>query len=103
MAPVVSPLDHVTFGQVLTDAGVPADRLTAVVARVEQLALQAAQSVALGAVQALAEELTGVHRATALEIERQLLALNPGGGVLGLHNKCAQIARNVSRSRPNLP
>ena len=92
-----------TPGLKVVVAGPTVSGATAVVARVEQLALQSAQSVALGAVQALAEELTGVHRNAALEIERQLLALNPGGGVLGLHNKCAQVARNVSRSRPNLP
>jgi hypothetical protein len=100
MAAVISQADNAVLGHILADAGVSRDRMAAVLSKIEELAVQAARSVALGAAQALAQELRNVHQQAANEIARRMLARNPGGGVLNLHAQCVQIATDVANGRP---
>ena len=100
MNAVISSADHAVLGHILADAGVSRDRMAAVLAKVEELAVAAARSVALGVAQALAQELGNVQLDTANEITRRLMARTPGGGVFNLHAQCVQIAADVARSRP---
>jgi hypothetical protein len=97
---VTSGVDYARFGQVLTDAGVDPNKLTALMQTVEQLVAEAARGVAYGVARAVAAELHGVHVTTAMTIHDELVALNPGGGMLNVHGKCVQVARNVAQRRP---
>lgn len=97
---IVSPTDYASLGQVLADAGIDPNKQAALIARIQELSTQAAMSVALGAAKAIAEELQGVHVTTATDIYSEIIALNPGGGIVGVHNKCARVALNAAQRRP---
>lgn len=100
MKPVVSSTDYAMLGTTLTEAGLNQQAIAAVIAQIQDQVAQAAEAVALGAAQAVARAMTNVHHNAAMAIYEEINALNPGGGFLGVHVKCAQLALNAARNRP---
>lgn len=97
---VQTSTDYALLGNTLTEAGLSQQTIAAVMQQVRDEAAKAAESVALGAAQAVAKAMINVHHRAAMNIYEEINALNPAGGMFGIHTRCAQVALNTARSRP---
>jgi hypothetical protein len=100
LKPVANSVDHVMLGNTLTEAGLNQQVIANVIQQVRDEVAKAAEAVALGAAQTVAKAMINIHHNTAMAIYEQINALNPAGGMFGIHNQCARIALNTARSRP---
>lgn len=98
--PVVSSTDYALLGTTLTEAGLNKQAIAAVIQQIKDQTALAAESVALGAAQAVAQAMTNVHHNAAISIYEEINRLNPAGGTFGLHAKCAKVALDAAKNRP---